>query len=157
MSHFSQIDSWSISEIFLDLLQDKLLNFQQFFDISVLERDALQSRDVKELLSILQQKSDLQQKVNHLDKEMNQLQANNPDFIRAMNEEQHTEFEETIRVMVDLLQKIIDYEARNKEIALKVKANVQNDLNKVRTGNKLLRSYFNNTPTKSARFLDKTH
>jgi len=59
--------------------------------------------------------------------------------------------------MVDLLQKIIDYEARNKEIALKVKANVQNDLNKVRTGNKLLRSYFNNTPTKSARFLDKTH
>jgi len=85
MSHFSQIDSWSISEIFLDLLQDKLLNFQQFFDISVLERDALQSRDVKELLSILQQKSDLQQKVNHLDKEMNQLQANNPEFIRAMN------------------------------------------------------------------------
>lgn len=157
MSHFSQIDSWSISEIFLDLLQDKLLNFQQFFDISVLERDALQSRDVKELLSILQQKSDLQHKVNHLDKEMNQLQTNNPDFIRAMSEEQHTEFEETIRVMVELLQKIIDYEARNKEIALKVKANVQNDLNKVRTGNKLLRSYFNNTPSKSARFLDKTH
>jgi len=157
MSHFSQIDTWSISEIFLDLLQDKLLNFQQFFDISVLERDALQSRDVKELLSILQQKSDLQQKVNYLDKEMNRLQADNPDFIRSMSEEQHTEFEETIKLMVDLLQKIIDYEARNKEIALKVKANVQKDLNKVRTGNKLLRSYFNNTPGKTARFMDKTH
>ncbi len=157
MSQHTQIDSWSISEIFLDLLQDKLLNFQQFFDISVLERDALQSRDVKELLSILQQKSDLQQKVNHLDKQIHQLQTNHPEFIREMNDEQHAEFESTINLMVDLLQKIIDYEARNKEIALKVKANVQQDLNKIQTGNKLLRSYFNNVPLKSARFLDKTH
>ena len=152
-----RMDDWTVSEIFLDLLQDKLLNFQKFYDQSVLERDALRKHDVNELLSILQGKSELQQQVNHLDKQIHQLRLNNPEFITEMNEEQNAEFKDTINLMVELLQKIIDYEARNREIAIAAKSAIQQDLNQLRTGNKILKSYFSSKQTRHARFLDKTH
>lgn len=157
MFNKQHVDDWTVSEIFLDLLQDKLLNFQKFFDHSVLERDALEKHDIHELLDILQQKSALQQQVNHLDQQMHQLQLNNPEFIKEMNEEQNAEFRDTISLMVELLQRIIDYEAQNREIAVAAKSQIQRDLNQVRTGNKILKSYFSTKQPRNARFLDKMH
>jgi len=149
-------DNWTISEIFLDLLQDKLLNFQKFYDLSIEERDALKCENTAALARILKDKSKLQQKINQTDHQIHRLESRYPQFVKQMNEEQKVEMTGTIQLVIELLQNIIDYEENNKQIAQKQKLVIQNDLRQVNQGNKLLKSYLGK-PIENARYLDKAH
>ncbi|MCF7802887.1 MAG: flagellar protein FlgN [Candidatus Marinimicrobia bacterium] len=152
----NQPDNWTLSEIFLDLLQDKLLNFQKFYDLSVEERDSLKREDTVGLASILKQKGKLQQKINQIEHQIHRLENRHPLFINQMNSEQKVEFNGTIHLIVELLQNIIDYEENNREIAQSNKKAIQEDLNQLSQGSKLLANYFRK-PAVNAHFIDKAH
>jgi len=149
-------DNWTVSELFLDLLQDKLLHFQRFYDLSVDERAALRDSEPAELATILQAKSELQQQINRLDHEIGRLSKKHPNFVANMDTEQNREFRSTIELIVDLLQNIIDYESTNREIAQTQKDQIQHQLNRLSGGNKLLQTYFKKSAA-DARFIDKSH
>jgi len=149
------MDAWTISEVFLDLLQDKLLNYQKFYDLSVDERDALRNENIDKLAGILKDKSHLQYKIMAIEREMDLLTGQHPEFIRKMDSQQNIEYHGTIKMMVELLQHIIDYEQLNEEIALQRKGKIQTEITQLSKGNKLLRSYFKQD-TGEARFVDKS-
>lgn len=150
----SQPDNWTLSEIFLDLLQDKLLNFQKFYDLSVDERDALETEKPEALAKILQDKSKLQQKINQADHQLHRLEKRHPKFVTQMNEEQKIEMRGTIQMVVELLQNIIDYEESNKQIAREQKLAIREELEHVNQGSKLLQNYLGN-PSENARYINK--
>ena len=156
MTTLPQTDKWTVSELFLDLLQDKLLHFQRFYDLSVDEREALRDSEPAELASILQAKSELQMQINRLDHEMGRLSEKHPDFVSKMDPEQNKEFKSTIELIVDLLQNIIDYETTNREIAKNRRSQIQEQMQRLSGGNRLLKTYFRKSEV-GARFLDKAH
>lgn len=147
-------DDWTVSEIFLDLLQDKLLYFQKFYDLSIEERDALETENINSLATILQDKSKLQQKINQTDHQIHRLETRHPNYVSQMNDEQKVEMNGTIHLVVELLQNIIDCEESNKLIAQEQMAAIQESLKQINQGSQLLKHYLGK-PSGQARYINK--
>lgn len=145
---------WDESEAVLDLYQEKLLKFQKYYDLSVSERTALESLDVKELVSIFRQKETVQQQINTIDKQVHSIQEENGSFLGTMDDHQSSEFQEAINLMVRLLQRIVDYEEKNKRIALSQQEHLQQQLKEIANGDMMLKGYFRRDKP-SPRFVDQ--
>ncbi len=145
---------WDESEAVLDLYQEKVLQFQKYYDLSVSERTALESLDVKELVSIFRQKETVQQQINTIDKQVHSIQEENGSLQGTMDEHQSSELDDAIKLMVRLLQQIVDYEEQNKRIALSQKEHLQQELREIASGDMMLKGYFRQDRPKP-RFVDQ--
>ncbi len=137
----------------MDLYQEKVLKFQKYYDLSVSERDALQSENIKELIAIFHEKDSLQKQINSIDKQVESIQ-NGGDMHDDMDKQQSAEMEKSVEIMVRLLQKIVDYEEQNKLIALSRKESFQQQLQELSTGDMMLKGYSNRTKP-NPRFIDQ--
>ncbi|HKJ68281.1 MAG TPA: flagellar export chaperone FlgN [bacterium] len=145
---------WDESEVVLDLYQEKLLKFQKYYDLSVSERTALESLDVEELVAIFRRKESVQQQIKTLDKQVHSMQEENGFLLGTMDEHQSAEFQEAINLMIQLLQRIVHYEEKNKRIALSQKEHLQRQLKEIANGDMMLKGYFRrNKP--NPRFVDQ--
>jgi len=147
-------DIWNISESLLDLFQEKLMKLQRFFDLSVCEREALHAQEIKELVNVLNEKSNVQSQVSLIDERIKKYQQQHTSSIQRMNAQQSLEMKEAVQVMVDLLQKIVDYEEENKIIALTVKSDLQKQMGDVTSNDKMINSYFGRRNS-SPRYIDQ--
>jgi len=137
-----QDDMWSQTEIFLDLFQEKLLQLQKYYDLSISERDALQTENVERLEKVFREKNRVQKQIGKIDGEVEQLNEGHQSLMTIMDQGQQDEFKNFVNLMVDLLQKIIDYEEHNKAIAIDQKDKIQKQLHEVANGDKMLKGYF---------------
>lgn len=137
-----QDDVWSKTELFLDLFQEKLLKLQKYYDLSVSERDALETENVERLEKVFHEKDVVQKQIGEIDVEVEQIHNDHQSLMSVMDQGQQVEFRNFVNLMVSLLQKIIDYEERNKAIAIDQKDKIQKQLNEVANGDKMLKGYF---------------